>query len=65
MNRRSFMMAGAASALAPHFLSANAELAAADYRALGTIRDLGLAAHEPDARLFKASGATSTDVVDF
>ena len=43
MNRRSFMMAGAASALAPHFLSANGELAAADYRALGAIRDLGLA----------------------
>src|SRR5688572_28338981 len=43
MNRRSFMMAGAASALAPAFLPASAEMAAADYRALGAIRDLGLA----------------------
>lgn len=43
MNRRSFMMTGAASMLAPHFLAANAEMAAADYRALAAIRDLGLA----------------------
>ena len=43
MNRRSFMMAGAASALAPGFLVANAEMAAADYRALTAIRELGLA----------------------
>jgi carboxypeptidase Q len=42
MNRRSFMMAGAASALAPAFLPASAEMAAADYRALGAIRDMGL-----------------------
>ena len=35
------------------------------YPIVNRFRDLGLAAHEPDARLFKASGATSTDVVDF
>jgi hypothetical protein len=43
MNRRSFLMAGAASALAPAFLPAHAEITAADFRALGAIRDLGLA----------------------
>ena len=37
------MMAGAASALAPHFLAANAEMTATEYRALGAIRALGLA----------------------
>ena len=36
-------MAGAASALAPHFLAANAEMTATEYRALGAIRALGLA----------------------
>ena len=43
MNRRSFMLSGAAAALAPAFLPASAEMAAADYQALGAIRDLGLA----------------------